>query len=324
MELDLVFNELSLQNPASDKETARKWMSNFIKTIKAVKSQGVKVYLRTQYDFYKTILSSDYPIGSWLNDQEVEKEERLFIKTLATGSPFSENLNLFKIEVEDIENSRGASEFYYQEVVTVGLGVAYLLDTLAISFISDECWNFSILKINYLELSENEEANKILEVRHASLGIHIQAHAEWIQERIRTAVIDGEDIWNRREELFPHLEFCENVSKQIQNLDYGTPMLRQVEKKLFELENYCKNWTEGAFNLDRLASKATPESDSRLKELKEKLTFECPDGKKRIFSLHLRMTGAGAWRLHFSSELGICPKLGTGKIIIGYIGKKIE
>ncbi|MEA5621294.1 hypothetical protein VB711_26165, partial [Cronbergia sp. UHCC 0137] len=92
----------------------------------------------------------------------------------------------------------------------------------------------------------------------------------------------------------------------------------------FELENYCKNWREGAFNLDHLASKATPESDSRLKELKEKLTFECPDGKKRIFSLHLRMTGAGAWRLHFFPQLEICSKLGTGKIIIGYIGKKIE
>jgi hypothetical protein len=319
VEIDLVLNELSLQNPASDKPTARQWMSNFIQTIKAVKSQGVKVYLRTKYDFYRTILASDYPMGSWLNDQEVGKEERIFIKTLATGSPFSENLNIFQPEVQDIENNQGSSEFYYQQAVTVGLAITYLLDTLAISFISDECWNISRLTISYLELPENEEeVNKILEIRHASLDIHVQDHSEWIQERIRTGVIDGEDIWERRKELFPSLEFCENVSKQIQSLDYGTPMLRQVEKKLFELENYCKTWTNGAFDLDILPSKATPESESRLKDLKEKLTFECPDGKKRIFSLHLRMTGAGAWRLHFSTELG------AGKIIIGYIGKKIE
>ncbi|EDX71170.1 hypothetical protein MC7420_2731 [Coleofasciculus chthonoplastes PCC 7420] len=50
--------------------------------------------------------------------------------------------------------------------------------------------------------------------------------------------------------------------------------------------------------------------------MKNKLTFICPDGNERIFSLHVRMT-PGAWRLHFSVDLE------PGKIIIGYIGSKI-
>lgn len=95
-------------------------------------------------------------------------------------------------------------------------------------------------------------------------------------------------------------------------------MLTQVVNKLFDLENCCKTWTDGAFDLDLLASKATPESDSRLQKLEEKLTFKCRDDVYRVFSLHLRMTGAGAWRLHFSTELGL------GKIIIGYMGPKIQ
>jgi hypothetical protein len=95
-------------------------------------------------------------------------------------------------------------------------------------------------------------------------------------------------------------------------------MLRQVIKRLFELETSCKNWTVGAFDLDSLPSKTSPESESRLKRLKKQLTFRCPDNKERIFSLHVRMTGASAWRLYFSTDLGI------GKVIIGYIGLKIE
>ncbi|WP_413175351.1 hypothetical protein [Anabaena azotica] len=335
MEIDLILNELSLENPASDKQTARQWMSNFINTIKALHSQGVKVYLRTKDNFKATILAynaySDpivyYPIGSWLDDNEVRKEEIDFILTLATGSPFSKNIP--NPEIEGIENNEGLSEFCYEGKVALGLGIAYVLDTLAISFISDMCWDASHIELDQILLSDGQEIiDQKVEIRHASRKNNIQYHSEWIQkqieeDKIQEDILDGNDIWDRREELFPNLEFCENVGKQIQGLDYGTPILQQVKKKLFKLQNYCQTWTEGDFNLDLLPSKATPESQSRLDSLEEKLTFKCPDTKKRIFSLHIRMT-PGAWRLHFSTELGICPELGTGKIIIGYIGEKIQ
>jgi hypothetical protein len=93
-------------------------------------------------------------------------------------------------------------------------------------------------------------------------------------------------------------------------------MLRQVIKRLLELEDCCQNWKSGAFDLDSLPSKASPESKSRLKQFQEELTFECPDGITRTFSLHVRMT-PGPWRLYFLTDLR------PGKIIIGYIGSKI-
>lgn len=94
-------------------------------------------------------------------------------------------------------------------------------------------------------------------------------------------------------------------------------MLREVIRKLFELDELSKNLTDGALNFDNLASKASPESESRLKQFKEQLNIQCPDGEKRIFSLHVRLTYK-VWRLHF------CTELGPGKIIIGYIGPKIQ
>ena len=59
------------------------------------------------------------------------------------------------------------------------------------------------------------------------------------------------------------------------------------------------------------------ESQSRQKQFEDNLSFICSDGKKRLFSPHVRIT-PGAWRLHF------CTELGPGKIIIGYIGSKIQ
>lgn len=323
MELDLVFNELSVKALAPDKEIAKQWMFQLIQTIRSFTAQGVKVNIRSQVSFYHIMLAPNYSISQWC--KEASEKERRFIKTLSKKTPLSQDL--LNIDIQEIENNQGLLEFRYKDQVALGLGVASpaLLDTIAISFISNECWNLSLLEIQSLEYSEEEkEVIENLVVRHASFNIHVEDHVEWIQDKIQIDIADGTDIWDRREDLFPHLEFCENLAKQIQSLYYGTPILKQVEKKLFELENYCKTWTDGVFNADLLASKATPESQSRLDSLEEKLTFKCPDGKNRIFSWHLRMTGAGAWRLHFFPKLEISPKLGTGKIIIGYIGEKIQ
>ncbi|RUS96988.1 hypothetical protein DSM106972_085380 [Dulcicalothrix desertica PCC 7102] len=152
---------------------------------------------------------------------------------------------------------------------------------------------------------------------HASSKEHVQGHISWIQERLRTGVQDGIELWNRREELFPSLTFCDSVRQQLQSFNTGNPLLRQVVNRLFALEKSCKSWTEGAFDFDTLSCKASPESESRLKRFQSQLTFRCPDGVNRNFSLHVRMT-PGAWRLYFSTEFG------PGKLVIGYIGLKIQ
>jgi hypothetical protein len=99
------------------------------------------------------------------------------------------------------------------------------------------------------------------------------------------------------------------------NFSNGEPILKQIIKRLLELEEYCKSWNTGSFNSDNISCKVSPESDSRLKQFEQQLTFKCPDGIDRIFSNHARMTPK-AWRLHFLA-------LEPGKIIIGYIGMKI-
>ncbi|WP_226580685.1 hypothetical protein [Microseira wollei] len=308
----MVLNELSLRAVANNIQTARQRMSDLIATARYAAELGVKPIIRTHSQFYATLLADNYSLSNWVVDRSVDRDEQRFILT-AAKTPF-----LADVQNSEIENRNLLSEFYYEQELSEGLGIAYLLETLALSLASEQCWDCDRLNLALRQIDESGEViDEIVEIVHASCTAHVQAHADWIKNRIRTGVRDGLELWDRKEVLFPNLEFCDGVCKQMQSLGRGNPMLRQVVKRLFELEDYCKTWTEGALDLDSIPSKASPESDSRLKQFKEQLTFLCPDGQERLFSLHVRMT-PGAWRLHFFAEQAL------GKIIIGYIGLKIQ
>lgn len=313
MDLEMVFNELSARNLAPDISTAQKWMSELIMTMREAKSCGLKG-LRIQEDFHAMVLAENYPLASWRNDNEVNREERTFLRTLATKTPLSVDIPDIEIKIK-VENPD--CELSLQGSQAEGFKVAYYLETLAISLNSESLWNSSHINLELIQIDEDGElTEENVEVIHGSQKNHVLEHANWIQKRQQTGVADGLELWNRRGELFSSLEFCDRVSEQIQSL-IDPKMLRQVVRKLFELDELSKNWTDGSLDLDNLPSKASPESESRLKQFREQLNIQCLDGKKRIFSLHVRMT-PGAWRLHF------CTELGPGKIVIGYIGPKIQ
>ncbi|MEZ2247644.1 hypothetical protein [Microcoleus sp.] len=313
MDLEMVFNELSARTLAPDISIARQWMSELIRTMVAAKGCGLKG-IRTQADFHTMVLAENYPLSRWRNDNEVNREERTFLRTLATKAPLSVDIPNLEIKIK-VENPD--CEFSLEGSQAEGFKVAYYLETLAISLNSESLWNRSRLNLELIQIDDNEDLiEESVEVLHASQKNHVIQHADWIKKRQQTGVADGLELWNRRSELFSSLEFCDRTSDQIQSL-IDPKMLRQVVRKLLELDALSKNWTDGAVDLEKLPSKVSPESESRLKQFREQLNIKCLDGKKRIFSLHIRMT-PGAWRLHF------CTELGPGKIIIGYIGPKIE
>jgi hypothetical protein len=311
MDLEMVFNELSLRIPAENIPTAKQRMSQLIETARSAGELGVSPIIRTHSEFYAGVLANNYSLYDWLRDSSVDKDEiRFIVRTVKT--PF-----LTELQNPDIEDRNTLSDFYCEGVTCNGLGIAYLLESLALSLKSEPYWESNIITLETTWLEDDNLTSDTVTVFHASSKEHVQGHISWIQERLKTGVSDGLDLWNRREELFPSLSFCENVCEQLQSIGSGNPVLLQILSKLFALEQSCKNWTEGAFNLDTLPCKASPESESRLKRLQSQLIFRCPDGVNRNFSLHVRMT-PGAWRLYFSTELR------PGKIVIGYIGLKIQ
>jgi hypothetical protein len=315
VDFDLILNELSLQNPAPNEQVAQQRMSELIKTIKAVKAQGVKVSLRTKEDFHTIILAPNYPLPHWLND--ADQVERLFIKTLATKAPFS--TNIANSEIQEIDNNVSLSEFLHQGEMAIGLGIAYLLNTIAISLLSQESWDCNRVKLEFRCLDEDGEIiSEIVEIIHASRSSHVQEHASLIQqhqERIYQNVSDGLEVWNRRQELFPNLEFCDAVRRQLEDIRTGQLELQSVVNILFELHKCCKNWNNGYFNLDGYPIEESGESKPTLDKYFKERTFRCPDGKDRLFERHVKLRFCN-WRIHFLAEQ-------PGILIIGYVGRHL-
>jgi hypothetical protein len=315
VEIDLILNELSMGESISiDKYHARQLMSEFIKMIRAFKKQQVKVNLRTKDDFHTIIVARNYPIGQWFN--EADREESRFIKTLATKSPFSNDID--SLDIKELETGSGSSEFRHQGKLAVGLGVAYLLDSIAIGLRSSDYWDTPYVNIDfkYFEESSHDLVETQEIIKHVSQSNHVENHLVWINRQIKSEITNGEVLWVQKEELFPSLVFCECVGKQLLDIKESNPLFKQIIKRLFELEEQSQKWTDRNFDINLLPSKVTPESDTRLKKFQQELTFQCPDGIYRLFDLHLRMT-PGANRLYF---FPIEPQ----KLIIGYIGLKIQ
>ncbi len=198
-----------------------------------------------------------------------------------------------------------------------GLGFAYLIDALAVSLLSEPRWNCSRLELEVRQLDENEDLiDERVEIVHASRSSHVQEHTNCINKRIRSKVRDGLELWNRKDELLPSLEFCESVAKQLQSIRTGNLELQPVVKALFELEAYCKNRKTGAFSLEGYLIEASRESQPTLNKYAKQRTFRCLDGKERLFDWHVKLRLCN-WRIHFF------PDVGPGKIIIGYVGRHL-
>jgi len=210
--------------------------------------------------------------------------------------------------------------FYYQNEKADGFRYAYWIDAIAVSFLSADRWDRAVIdniSVQVLDADTGQlQERQAVRVNHASRADHLAGHEDWIAESIRDSVRDGIDIWYRKNELYPNLLFCDVLRRQLRAIHSSHLALKQVKKRLSELDNFCRNWAQGSFNPGQLSGNPCTESQATLQQYPYERTFICPDGVERIFSWHLRIN-PGAWRLHFF------PLDNQQKIIIGYIGSHL-
>lgn len=303
----MVLNELSLRTPAADIPTAQQLMSELIGTVRQATTSGVKRVLRTSDEINTIELAPGYPVARWRNDSTVNREERTFFRTLTSKAPFWTDV------AEEIKGNFDLSQVWHQGEEAKGLGFAVVIDALAVSLISEARWDCSRLELEVRRFDENEDLiDERLEIIHASRSNHVQEHSDWINNRIRSRVVNGLELWNRKDELFPNLIFCEAVSEQLQSLGAENPILQLVKNRLSELEDYCKGWTDEIFE-PKILRNVSPESQVTLQNPKynKERTFLCPDGKERVFSWHAKLSFG--WRIYFFPNE-------QRKMIVGYVG----
>lgn len=313
MSLELVLNDLSLLPPANDIYAARERMAIFMATFLAAVSLGAERVLRTSEDMNGIELASGYSIAQWRNDSDVNQDARHYLKRIATKKPY-----LHEIHDVKIIEAYYTSDFYHAQRQATGLGMAFLLDTLAISFHSHSLWATSSLQLLLTQLREDDSFDETrVAVKHICLKEHAFEHRAWIKKRTETKIESGADLFTYSSQLYPHLQFCKSALTQLQALPHGEIHLRQIMRHLQDLDNYCANWSAGAFSSQNIPGKITEESRVTLGKYEEDHTFELPDGRKIIFSWHVRIT-PGKWRIYFY------PVATERIIVIGHIGTKLQ
>lgn len=309
MNLVLAWNELAETSRAPNKLIARMRMDGFVDTFAALRARVsryvAKPVLRCRTPLDEVELAVDYRIANWRND--TDRTRRMLFLALATASPF-----LLSAE-EGGSSDQFGSEAMYAGIRAEGLHSAWVWSGLGLSLASEPCWDVAHLQV---EINQLDPASVFAaSVRHASTPGHVLEHEHWLESQARESVSSADDLWLRRDQLFPHLDFCPEVEKTLLTFDAGSPHLRQILLRLFELERAFASWNRSPVHPAFVTSKCTPETPQTLLEEANDHTAVCPSGEQRLFSWHVRFT-PGAGRIFFDGDTN------TGRGLVGIIVRK--
>jgi len=308
----MVLNELSVEAPAANIPAARDWMEGLVRTLRMATSLGVRPVLRVDHGLDGILVGPEYPIARWRNDLEVDFEARRFLRSLTSKSPCLSDI----VDPDLLERVSGC-DFRCEGQPAFGLSVAFVLQALAVSLRSDARWDTSNVRMIVTELeADGNISDAEVVVTHACTPDHVEAHAGWISDRVRKDITSGRALVADVGGLLPSLTFCDTALASLEALNGGSPLFGSTARRLFQLQDYCNDWTQGPFDAKRLASKTTPESAPTLARYAAERTFRCPDGAYRVFSWHVRLTPHN-WRIHFH------PDPPNRRLIVGYIGPKL-
>jgi putative addiction module killer protein len=188
MSLEMILNECSIGH-GENIPTAQAWMMQLIDTIRSARKLGISI-LRTKTELNTAQIAPDYSIAQWRNDHSVDREVQRFFRSLQTKSPFIDE----SIE-SDLQEKNSSSEFFYNGSPVLGLGIAYLLDGLAISLPSAPQWDMPHIHIqqDFLDPETAEIDSEAIEIHHASHPDHLIVHKNWIDELTRFTPWHPED-----------------------------------------------------------------------------------------------------------------------------------
>jgi hypothetical protein len=307
MDIEMVFNELSISSEDIDKFQARELMSKLVDTLRAATKAGVQNILRTSEDLNFMELAPGYSIAQWRKDREADRDQRNFLILLTAKSPYNIDTT------DEVQAQFNLTDVSFQGKKSEGLRFTVITDSIAVSLSSAPEWNESKLFIDLTEIdSEGQIACRLTEIKHASSKQHIKELNSWIRDRIYQDIKNGRQLWLDRSKLFDRIDFCDSVENQLVEILSGDRKLRYIVNIFSELNHRCQIWTDGYLDLKGLDASGESKPTMNNPNCRKKRTFRCPDGEERVFEPHFKLMFCN-WRIHFLAET-------PGRVIIGYIG----
>ncbi len=315
MNVLVTFNELSEVPLARDKREAVARVNQLVDSLAAIRrssSRRLRPVLRCPRAFDELEIAPEYRVAHWRVD--ADRDRRLLFAQWAAATPA-----LLPVE------EGGPSDPFRTEATlsdssaatprsAIGLHAAWAQDGIAVSLASSAAWASPEVLVDIHTIEDDGIAETRELVRHVSEPAHVATHTGYLTE-LEGAPAGPAELWARRADLYPTLEFCPQVERQLLRFDAGSQHFQQILGRLRELERAFATWGRTPLNPQFVPSKCTPETPQTLREEAASHTASRQDGSSMLFSWHVRFTPAQG-RIFFEGD----PAIGRG--VVGYIGLK--
>ena len=302
----MILNEISLKTINASKTVIKDQISQFLDVCHELFQQKKEKEFYYTKELVSEPLVEDYSIHEWLSDSTVPRNEKSYFRSLLNRGILLEELQF--LESGLYINLKGES------VSSIGCLAAYEWGALVISLSSDELWMKEYIKGNYITI-EDEECEVC--IRNCSTKNHVNEFVLERRQEEKMQISSGKEVWDKREELFPHLVFCESVRKQLEEVKVGIH-IRAILERIQILEDYFATY-EGVFIKEKVGYGCRYESESvqNDEKLKNQRKFKTPYGSEEYFYWHISFPGDYPGRIHF------IPDVEHNVGIIGYVGKHL-
>jgi len=169
--MELIFNEISLYDKPENEYKAKSILKNFAQTCGSFKKEGFSK-LRVESNFWTNIYFNDINLSDFLQ-QIPSQTQKSFLRSFIR-KPFIADDFLSDADEKYVQN-----EYFYETRKVTGLAYAYLLNTIAVSLLTNLVWeNTNIL----ITEKYNEHSNEVY-VKNVSKPEHLKNHRDWINSQ---------------------------------------------------------------------------------------------------------------------------------------------
>lgn len=295
-------NELSFPIGAVDEEGAEAAVLGLAKTLQSLRRIHSSAALHSSVPLASIPLGDDQWLGPVMAKGRSRDEWR-FLRGFENRAPF-------RVELGDAFGLE--AEYRHNGVLADGLGLSHTVGTLGVSF-ANEPWLVPNVALHRISFDDNGECDEqVVQVHHAATPAHVTGHDEWLRRMPGEQVRDGEELWSRRAEIFPHLLFLPRTEPHLRAFKAGEIHLASAQHALMDLEIAAARWKTDAAAMPTFLTKVTPEGEQRSKLF----NFDDLSGVQRCFDWHSRYT-PGAGRVHFWCDRS------SGRLTIAHVGEKV-
>lgn len=186
-------------------------------------------------------------------------------------------------------------------------------ETAILSLLTNKFWEQDEISGSYISICNgeiNEQKKKICNITTEESS---KKFKECMRKRMHDEIDSFDEFWKKRKEVYPHLDFCEEVKFQLEDCSGS---FQNIKKKLWEMEKYFaskpKRYIPEEMGMDARTESSSVKTNPNLKEHR---CFTLLDGTKEYFFDHISFSSGG--RIYF------LPKVEEQKCYIGYIGSHL-